>query len=240
MEAATGSTGRASRSYRSAARAEQARRTRTRIVQAASASFVRTGYAGTTMRSVATDAGVAVATVELAFGTKSALLKAAIDVAIAGDDASVPMLERSWADAARAATTPEAFLAVVTGVITPAQERSAGLVLAAFQASTTDPDLAALTEQLVRQREVTAGWLVDRITGLADLRPELSRRDAVDSVWLLMDPAVFVRLTRHRRWSPERYRIWLGRSLRTLLLPDPPGLDPVVRPDPATPAEGAP
>ena len=43
------------------------------------------------------------AAVELAFPTKSDLLKAAIDVAIAGDDEPVPVLERPWAVAARAA-----------------------------------------------------------------------------------------------------------------------------------------
>ena len=48
------------------------------------------------------------------------------------------------------------------------------------------------------------------------------RQRAVETVWLLMDPAVFVRLTRHRRWGLERYRDWIARSLRNLLLPDAP------------------
>ena len=46
------------------------------------------------MRAVAADAGVAVPTVELAFGTKARLLKAVIDTAIAGDDEPAPMLAR--------------------------------------------------------------------------------------------------------------------------------------------------
>jgi hypothetical protein len=54
------------------------------------------------------------------------------------------------------------------------------------------------------------------------LRPELSRRQAVETVWLLMDPAIFVRLTRHRRWSLEHYQDWIARSVRHLLLPDAP------------------
>ena len=40
---------------------------------------------------------------------------------------------------------------------------------------------------------------------------------AVDTIWLLMDPAVFVRLTEDRRWSAERYRDWFGDSVRRLL-----------------------
>ena len=210
----------ARRSYRSAVREGQARRTRRRILEAAREAFVARGYAGTTVRAVAAGAGVSVPTVELLFGTKAALLKAAIDVAIAGDDEQVPVLDRAWTGAARGAPDAEGFLAVLAGVLGPAQARSAGLVLAALEASATDPDLAALSDQLVRQRETTAGWVVDTLAAKAPLRPELRRREAVETVWLLMDPAVYVRLTRHRQWSLQRYQDWVARSLRHLLVPD--------------------
>ena len=91
------------RAYRSPRRDAQARLTRRRVLEAATASFLARGYAGTTMRAVAGGAGVSVATVELLFGTKVALLQAAIDVAIAGDDEPVAVLDRAWADAARRA-----------------------------------------------------------------------------------------------------------------------------------------
>jgi AcrR family transcriptional regulator len=174
------------------------------------------------MRSIAAGAGVSVPTVELLFGTKAAVLKAAIDVAIAGDDQQIPVLDRAWTGAARRAPTVEGLLDVAVGVLGPAQERSAGLVQAAFEASSTDPDLAALTDQLVSQREHTAGWLVDSIASLTPLRPELTRKDAVETVWMVIDPAVFLRLTRHRRWSMQRYQDWVARSLANLLFPDVP------------------
>lgn len=53
------------------------------------------GYSATAMRVVAASVGVAVPTVELLFGTKPRLLKAAIDVTIAGDDEPVGVLDRS-------------------------------------------------------------------------------------------------------------------------------------------------
>lgn len=222
------------RAYRSSVREERARETRRRILDAAQGCFVARGYAGTTVRQVAAGAEVSVPTVELLFGTKAALLKAAIDVAIAGDDEQVAVLDRGWAETARNASTVGEVLSVAAGVVGPAQERSAGMVLAALEAAVTDPGLAALGEQLVAQREATAGWIVDTLTALATLRPGLGRQDAVDTVWLLMDPAVFVRLTRHRRWTRRRYEEWLARSVRTLLFPDaaapgtahpPPGTD---------------
>ncbi|HYY17440.1 MAG TPA: TetR family transcriptional regulator, partial [Streptosporangiaceae bacterium] len=85
------------RRYQSARRQEQARRTRARICAAATAQFLATGYTGTTIKAVAAAAGVSVPTVEGAFGTKARLLKAAIDVATAGDDDHVAMLDRPWA-----------------------------------------------------------------------------------------------------------------------------------------------
>jgi AcrR family transcriptional regulator len=222
------------RPYRSQVREERARRTRRKVLDAATEVFVARGYAGTTVRSVALAAGVSVATVELAFGTKAALLKAAIDVAIAGDDEPVPVLERSWAATAAAATSAEELLAVTAEVLAEAQERSAGLVVAAFEGAGADPDLAALVDQLVAQREGTAEWIVARLAALRDLRAGLTREDAVETVWLLMDSAVFVRLTRHRGWTRQRYRDWVATGIRTLLLPDapPPAPARVGRPRP--------
>src|SRR5260221_8725454 len=115
------------RLYRSSRREEQARRTRARILDAATAAFLERGYAGATMRAIATVAGVSVPTVELVFGTKSRLLKAAIDVAIVGDDEAVSVLDRGWTAAALGASTAEGFLAVAAEVIAAAQMRSAGL-----------------------------------------------------------------------------------------------------------------
>jgi TetR/AcrR family transcriptional regulator, regulator of autoinduction and epiphytic fitness len=210
------------RSYRSSRREEQARRTRQRVIEAATSAFEARGYAGTTMRVVATAAGVSVPTVEALFGTKAQLLKAAIDVAIAGDDESVPMLERGWTAAARKAGSAEEFFDVVAGVIGPAQARSAGLVLAVFEGSAADPGLADVAEQMLKQREVTAGWIVDGLTAKADLRAGLSRQDAGDTVWILMDPALFDRLVRRRGWTVERYQDWFARSVCRLLIDDPP------------------
>ena len=82
------------------------------------------GYAGTTMRAVAVAARVSVPTLGLVFGTKAGLLKAAIDVAIAGDDEPVAVLDRGWARTAAAAQGVEPFLAVVVEVLAGAQERS--------------------------------------------------------------------------------------------------------------------
>ena len=209
------------RGYRSELRAEQARQTRLAILTAARESFVAQGYAASTMRGIAAAAGVSVARVEQAFGTKAALLAAAIDVAIAGDDEPVAMHDRDWTAAALGAATVEQLLAITAAVLAAAQQRSAGLVLAAFEGTALDGDLSHLAGELAARRATTATWLVDRVRHHGALRPGLDRRRAIDSAWILMDPAIFDRLTRHRGWSTRRYQRWIADSIRHQLLPDP-------------------
>jgi AcrR family transcriptional regulator len=180
--------------------------------------FLERGFAGATMRVIAGRAGVSLPMVELLFGTKGRLLKAAIDVAIVGDDEPVAVLDRSWAEAAVREGTAHGFLGVVAGVLGAAQERSAGLVLAAFEAAATDAELAELARQLTAQRATTAGWMVDQLTRKAPLRAGCAREEAIDTVWILMDPAVFDRLTRQRQWTRQRYQRWFASSVDRLLL----------------------
>lgn len=205
------------RPYRSPARQAQARRTRTRILEAATRDFCTHGYAATTVAAVAAAADVSVAAVQLAFPTKPDLLKAAIDVAIAGDDEPVAVLDRPWALAARGAPDAAAFLKAVTAVLVPAAVRSGALVLAALEAARGDDRLAPLAAQLRHQRAVTAGWIVDGLREKAPLRPGLDRSEAVDIVWLLMDPAVFDRLTTARGWPPVRFGRFFSDTLLRLL-----------------------
>jgi AcrR family transcriptional regulator len=190
------------------------------VLDAATAVFLDRGYGASTIRAIAGEAKLSVPTVEALFGTKARLLKAAIDVAIAGDDEPVTVLDRDWAADAREAGTAEEFLSVVAGVVAAAQARSAGLVLAVFEGSAKDGELEQVAEQMVAQRAVTASWIVEGVNRLASLREGCSNEEAIDTVWLLMDPAVFERLTRRRNWTPEHYERWFSRSVARLLTAD--------------------
>ena len=215
---ATGTGGTAPRVYRSLRREMQARRTRARIIAAAAQRFLAHGYAGTTMRAVALDAGVALPTVELAFRTKARLLKAVIDVAIAGDDDQVAMLDREWAKRAESIAGPPDFVAAFARVLAGSAERAAGLAATALEAARADEDIATVAAQLMSQREVMASWLVDGIMHRSALREGTDRAAAVDTVWTLMDPVVFCRLTGDRHWTTAHFERWFTDSVTRLVL----------------------
>src|SRR6266568_2113124 len=61
-------------------RRPKAQATRRRILDAARGLFVARGYVATTIEAIAAEAGVAVPTVYLAFGTKRALLVELLDI----------------------------------------------------------------------------------------------------------------------------------------------------------------
>ena len=210
----------ASRRYHSPHREARSRATRQRVLSAATTLFAECGYAGTTVRAVAAMAKVSIPTVETLFGTKARLLKASIDVAIAGDDEPMPMLDRDWAMAANEATDVETLLSIFAGVLGPAQARSSGLVLSVFEGAGADPDLAVLADQMSAQRTTMATWVVGRLTGLEALDTDISEDEAVDTLFALMEPALFDRLIRQRGWTQDRYQHWVERSLRCLLASD--------------------
>ncbi len=70
-----------SRPYRSDLREQQAERTRGLIASAARARFLEKGWSGTSVRSVAAEAGVSEATVYATYGSKAGLATSLIDAA---------------------------------------------------------------------------------------------------------------------------------------------------------------
>ena len=96
------------RAYRSPLREQNARRTRQAVVAAATRLFVERGYAATSLASIAAAADVARPTAFAAFGSKPALLREALDQALAGDDEPVPVARRPWFQPVWKAATPGA------------------------------------------------------------------------------------------------------------------------------------
>ena len=127
-----------------AARAEQVRATRRKVLGAARDLFLRRGYFGATIEAIAQRAAVSPQTVYNVVGGKAALLKAVYDVALAGDDEPVPVGARPIFAEISAATDARSCLRLYARLGREMSERAGPLVTVVFvEGSGRDPDLRA-------------------------------------------------------------------------------------------------
>jgi len=207
------------RRYESALRREQAAATRARIVRAAAELFAAQGYPQTSIEQIAARAGVARPTVYTAFTGKPALLKEALDLLLAGDDAAVPVRDRPWFQELLNQRDPRRLLEIEARNDRMINERVAPLHEALRNASATDGDIARLHATIKQQRRIGARVVTDALAALGPLRDDLDLDAATDVLWLLKDPALYTALVGDRGWPAERYQAWLARTMQAALLP---------------------
>src|SRR5215210_5172436 len=133
-----------SRPYNSPRRREQAAATRGEILQAAQRLFERQGYAATTMAAIASEAGVALKTVYTSFETKSGVLRALWNLLLRGDEADVPVMDRTWYRAVLDEPDAERQLQLNARNARAVKTRIAGVLVVIRHAAAVDPDSAGL------------------------------------------------------------------------------------------------
>ncbi len=208
------------RQYRSPLRAERARASRQRILDAAAAQFLARGYARTPVTAIAAEAGVSEDLVFHLFTTKRGLLKAVLDVGIGGDAADVALLDREDPQAMRRETSLRRQIAMFATGISQQLERVRPLDDMLRSAAGVEPELAELRDDIqLRQRRqamtTIAGWLHSR----GPLRDDMSVEQAAAILWTLTSPEVHHMLIENWEWSGEQYRAWLQGILEASLLP---------------------
>jgi AcrR family transcriptional regulator len=206
------------RDYRSELRAGQAQETRRSIVSAATRLFVEDGYGATTINAVAEAAGVSRKTVFNAVGGKLDLLKLALDWSVAGDDQAVALADR--AAIRRLMDQPDArgVLTGLVALVVTISTRVAPLYEALEASANMDPVARDLVEESQRRRLDDAHKVVRRLRDLDALTTHITYQEAVDVLWLAMDPAIFDRLVRVRGWTASRFEEWLVDTLCRQLL----------------------
>lgn len=208
---------------KSPSRKERAARTRRTIVQAATDEFRAGGYHGTTMASIAKRAGVAVQTVYFVFHTKAALLTAAIDAAVMGEQDPVPPeLTPWWLEATTTTDGPRAVELFVTNVAT-ILTRSATLDRVVLAASTTDPEISDVIAHHDDLRVRGYRSYLDALAANGLLKDELDPTEATDVLLTLVGPDVFLNLTEQRHWPIDKYTTWTTDTLCSLILKRPTG-----------------
>lgn len=199
-------------------RADQRRATRRRIIDAAAALFIEHGYATTTLEQVAERAGVAVQTVYFHYGNKRTLLKEAVDLAAAGDDEPVPVLERPWNEAMRAADDVDEVLSIWARNGAEIFERIAPIMGVVRDAAVVDAEMAEQWSTNESQRLTAFRELATLLDDRGDLRADLDVEQATDLVFALNSVEVYLLLTRSRGWTTEQWERWLTDTLRASLV----------------------
>ena len=118
-----------SRPYDLSRRAERTQASKRAVVAAAHELFLARGFADTTVDAISTSSRVPIATVYRLFKTKTAILKQVIDTAVVGDDAPVPLGDRSIVKDAQAADDPKAMTAAFAHVARQVFDNTAALRL---------------------------------------------------------------------------------------------------------------
>jgi AcrR family transcriptional regulator len=197
-------------------RAEAERRaTRIRVVEAASKLFVANGYTATTMAGIAREAGVAMQSVYTAGRSKADLLQAAVQRAVAGDDAEVLVHQRpAFADLA-AEPDPVRQVRLIADLICDIQQRSAPIQGAYREAAALDAAVAATLRAEHRSRLESFGAII-RMLPTDRLRH--SPEECTDTAWALASAEVFLLLRTVRDWTWDEIREWLAATLVDLLL----------------------
>jgi AcrR family transcriptional regulator len=202
-------------------RNQRAARTRRKIIAAATQEFRSSGYHGTTMSAIAARAGVAVQTVYFVFHTKPALLTAAIDTAVMGEDNPVPPEQTLWWQEGITTLDGRRAIELFTTNVSDMNVRGAALDRVALATSTTDPEVVDLINHHESLRIQGFRSYIDSLAARGLLRDGLDPVEATDVLLTLAGPDVFLNLTEERGWTVKRYVAWTTDALCLLLLQPP-------------------
>ena len=201
-----------SRTYRSELREQQAERTRQLIAAAARVRFLEGGWSGTSVRSVAQDAGVSEATVYSVYGSKAGLASSLLDAAEESAD-----VRRAVAELQQHAGDPVAQLRAFVAFDRRLFELGGDVIRVIAEARRQHPELGDAYVEGRGRGEAERGKVF--ATWPADVwRPGVDLRAAQDTYALLVSVENYAIATDERGWSADRVEDWWHDTLVRLLL----------------------
>jgi AcrR family transcriptional regulator len=195
--------------------------TRKRVEEAAARLFTRNGYTATSMQVIATEAGVHVQTIYLAYKTKAAVLAACAARLVAGDeDPETPPGQRQWAREVAAKPDPRAKLARYVRQIGEVTPRIAPLVDVLRATSPAEPDVAAFLAQMEHGRREGPLQLLGHGTPPDTWRPGLTPDEVADITFAIASPDTMRALVDRCGWTQAQAETLIIRTLERELLAD--------------------
>lgn len=183
------------------------------VIAAARTLFKERGYQAATIEAISELSDVPPATVYRLFVSKLGILKALLDVSIAGDDRRVTLSERPEVSALLAENDPAKLLTAFTDLVVAINFRTNDVYRVLSNAAASDPGAAALFADYQKQRAEGQRNIARRIIRTNTLRPGLRERDVADLIHAFMSPELFGLLVTDRDWTPERYQKWLAQTI---------------------------
>src|SRR6266704_6333350 len=197
--------------------------TEQRILAAATELFLADGYLATTLENVATRAQVGARTVYVRFGTKAALFKRAVDVAIAGDTEPVDVLGREWIQLALTAPTAAGRIAAIAAAGRQIMERTGALFAVAQQAAAVEPLIAGFWQQGREQSRHGQEVFWTRLADDGLLPPGIDLTWLIDTASMMAAAETYLLASRMLGWDLDAYQDWLTVTWTRLLTgPAPP------------------
>ena len=198
-------------------RQAQVAHTEERILAAATELFLEGGYLATTLEAVARRAQVGARTVYLRFGTKAALFKRVIDVAIVGDTEPVDVLGRDWMQAAMTAPTAAERIAASAAASRQIMQRTGALFAVAQQAAAVEPLIAGFWQQGREQTRHAFEVFWTRMAEDGLLAPGADVTWLTDTTSVLGAAETYLLVTSTTGWDLDAYEHWLVRTFSQLL-----------------------
>jgi AcrR family transcriptional regulator len=206
------------RSYSSAVRAEQAARTRDRILDAAAELFLERGYGRTTMQDLAERAEVARDTVHAIFGGKARVLTALIDTRLVPDGSVANVTDAPDAQAIKDEADQRKQIELFGAWIAAISTRLRPVFEILRTASAVEPEMGAVFTEMdgfrLKNMHTYARWFAAR----GPLR--VSTKRAGEVIWAVTSPDVARMLCGELGWSETDHARWLADTLTRTLLPD--------------------
>ena len=193
-------------------RQRQAAETRRQIVRTARRLFVASGYAGTTVEAIAAEAGVAVATVYKAFGTKAAIARELND--LIDEEAAVV----SFAERIAAETDPAELIRLAVAQNRSLHEHCGDIIAAVRSGATVDATLAAVSAEGTQRHDDGMRWVISKLEAAGALRPGMTAPQAVGLLSILCSTEAFAALTTRHGWTADQCETWTTSALCQLLL----------------------
>jgi AcrR family transcriptional regulator len=206
------------RRYNSPRRQEQSAATRRSILEVAQRLFEQHGYPATTMEAIASEAGVALKTVYVAFATKSGVLRALWDLLLKGDVDEASVAERLWYREVVEAPDPERALRLNARNARIVKLRIGRLLEVIRDTAPIDAAIADLWELIQSDFYDNQRSIVEALHSKKSLRRGLDVTRAADILWTLNHPDVWLLLVRRRGWTPRQFEKWFADTSCAQLL----------------------